>query len=193
MKCEKCTGSLSYGDKYCTHCGDKISEEVYQAEYEGTIWAKFDKAKDRYDTFFLKKITGSTVFKTIWMIIVLGFFFFTMYGNLNGIRLKDSQHYKIQYFKSEDAYCIKPVNEEANLQQYAPIGTDSIVFTAVKDGVECDKKEFTPKQYQEQGYAITAGEYESISVDAVRNGKTVDKIKIMVYAMEGKENEECAD
>ena len=111
---------------------------------------------------------------------ILTYFFFTMYGNLNGIRLKDSESYRIQYYEKADEYYIRPTDEISQLELIAPIGTDSIVFTAFADGSECDKKEFTPEEYREQGYTVTSGEYDYIYIDAQRNSKSADRIKVIV-------------
>lgn len=180
MICEKCKSDLSYGSKYCTVCGEEISSELYVAEYNKTIWAKLDRWKDKYDTLLLKKITGNVVFKTLWMIVVLGYLFFSMYGNLNGIRLKDSESYKVQYNEQADEYYIIPLKEEAMLELFVPIGTENIEFTAVTNGEENERKVFTTKQYKEQGYTVIADKYEAVYIDAVRKGKSADKVKVIV-------------
>lgn len=180
MICEKCKNSLSYGTKYCSVCGEKVSNELYIAEYDKTVWAKLDKAKDKYDTMLLKKLTGNVIFKTVWLIVVLGYFFFTMYGNLNGIRLKDSETYKVQYNEQEEEYYIIPLKQEASLELFVPIGTENIEFAAVSNGEETDKQKFTTKQYEEHGYTVTADKYDAIYIDAIRNGKSADKIKVIV-------------
>lgn len=180
MICEKCKSELSYGEKFCGVCGEKIDTKIYQEEYDKTIWAKFDMVKDKYDTFFLKKLTGNIIFKIVWLVLVLGYLFFTMYGNLNGIRLKESESYNIQYYEKGDEYYIRPNSANSLLDLFVPIGTDTIVFTAYKDGAESDKKEFTTDEYRERGYTITAGEYKYINIDAKRNDKIADSVKVIV-------------
>ena len=180
MICENCKSSISYGTKYCTVCGEKIPNELNIAEYEKTIWAKLDRAKDKYDTMLLKKLTGNVVFKAVWLIVVLGYFFFTMYGNLNGIRIKDSETYKVQYNEQAEEYYIIPLKQEASLELFVPVGTEDIEFTAVSNGKENDSRRFTTKQYKEQGYTVTADKYDAIYINAIRKGKSADKIKVIV-------------
>lgn len=180
MKCEKCQSDLSYGAKYCNDCGEKVPEGVYDEEYNKTIWAKFDWAKDKYDSFFLKKITGSIIFKIITLVVILIYFFFTMYGNFMGIRFEDSEAYKIQYNKKADEYYILPYEDEANLDLYVPLGTDDVVFKAFQGGMEKDTKKYTTDEYIKKGYTIRSGEYDYIIIDAVRNGKSADKVKVIV-------------
>lgn len=180
MICEKCKSELSYGTKYCGNCGEKVPKDAYKEEYEDTIWAKIDKIKDEYDTLLLKKITGNVYFKAIWLIIVLVYFFFTMYGNLNGIRLMDSEAYRIQYYEKADEYYIRPTDKISQLELIAPIGTEKIIFTAFTDGEESDKKEFTTDEYKEKGYTVVSNEYDYIYIDAQRRGKSADKVKVIV-------------
>lgn len=180
MNCEKCNSALPYGARYCNTCGEKVPDGAYDAEYKRTVWAKLDRMKDEYDSFFLKKITGSIVFKVISLIVVLGYFFFTMYGNLMGIRLKDNEAYTIQYNKQADEYYISPRQSQAQLELYVPIGTDSVVFTAFDGGKETDTKKYTTEQYRKEGYTVNEGEYDYILIDAVRKDKSADKIKIIV-------------
>lgn len=180
MICEKCKSELSYGTKYCGNCGEKVPKDAYKEEYEDTIWAKIDKIKDEYDTLLLKKITGNVYFKALWLIIVLVYFFFTMYGNLNGIRLMDSEAYRIQYYEKADEYYIRPTDEISQLELIAPIGTEKIIFTAFTDGEESDKKEFTTDEYKEKGYTVVSNEYDYIYIDAQRRGKSADKVKVIV-------------
>ncbi len=182
MNCEKCKSDLSYGTKYCTVCGEEIPSEMYLAEYDKTVWAKLDRAKDKYDTLLLKKITGNVIFKAVWLIVVLGYFFFTMYGNLNGIRFKDSESYKIQYNEQAGEYYIIPLKEEAMLEIFVPIGTEDIEFTAVSNGEESDRQKFTTKQYKEQGYTVSADKYDAIYIDAIRKGKSADKVRVIVIS-----------
>ena len=117
----------------------------------------------------LKKITGNVVFKAVWLIVVLGYFFFTMYGNLNGIRLKDSETYKVQYNEQAEEYYIIPLKQEASLELFVPVGTEDIEFTAVSNGKENDSRRFTTKQYKEQGYTVTADKYDAIKNDGLWN------------------------
>lgn len=180
MICEKCKNELSYGSKYCVSCGEKIPSDAYREEYEKTIWAKLDKIKDKYDTIFLKKLTGNIFFKIFWLVAVLGYFFFTMYGNLNGIRLKDSEAYKIQYYEKGDEYYIRPTEEISQLELFLPVACERVIFTAYADGEECDKKEFTTEEYKAEGYTVVADEYDYIYIDAQRNGQSADKVKVIV-------------
>ncbi len=180
MICEKCKTQLSYGTKFCQGCGEKIPKDAYSDEYSDTIWAKFDKIKDRYDTFFLKKLTGNIYFKIVWLILVLCYFFFSMYGNLTGIRFKDSDDYKVQYYEANDEYYIRPYKENSSLELFVPIGTQTIVFTAFSDGEAADQKEFTKQEYKENGYTVTSNKYDYINIDAVKDGKTKDSVKIIV-------------
>ena len=180
MNCERCNSPLSYGSKYCNTCGEKVPSGTYDAEYKETIWAKFDTAKDKYDTLFLKKITGSILFKILSLAAVLAYFFFTMYGNLMGIRLKDSDAYSIQYNKEKDEYYISAKQTEAQLDMYVPLGTDNVVFSAFDGDEKKETKKYTTEQYRNKGYTVNEGEYDYILVEALRKGKTADKIKIIV-------------
>lgn len=180
MNCEKCEAPLPYGTKYCNTCGEKVPKGAYDNEYNQTIWAKIDKVKDEYDTFMLKKLTGNIVFKIVVLVAVLVYFFFTMYGNLNGIRLKENSAYTITYNTKLDEYYIYPNGAKADLEMYAPIGTDKLVFTAMTDGKVAKKDTFTIKQYEKKGYAVKEGEYEYITIKAMRNGKKADDIKVIV-------------
>lgn len=180
MNCEKCQASLPYGTKYCNTCGEKVPKGAYDAEYNDTVWAKLDKVKDEYDSLMFKKITGNIVFKIAALAAVLGYFFFTMYGHLSGIRLKENIDYTISYNTELDEYYISPKSDRANLEMYAPIGTDKLVFTAMAGGKKADEKKFTPAQYEKKGYEIAEGEYDYIVVKAMRNGKKADSVKILV-------------
>ncbi len=180
MYCENCQSPLAYGAKYCNTCGEKVPHGVFDAAYGKTVWAKLDKVKDGYDTFFLKKITGSVAFKIVSLLAVLVYFFFSMYGNLTGIRLKENDAYTITQNKTTDEYYIYPTQAEANLELFVPVGTDTILFTAMKDEIMAEKKEFSPEQYKAEGYAVSAGEYDFVEITALRKGKTADTVKIVV-------------
>lgn len=178
MNCEKCKTRLPYGAAYCGICGEKAPEGAYEDEYNDTIWSKIDSAKDRYDYFFLKKITGSMIFKILSMAVVLAYFLFTMYGNFMGIRLNESENYEIQYNKTAEEYYIYPKNELSNLDLYVPIGTDGITFTEV-NGDNNDVKNYTLEEYREKGYLVVAGENECIYIETTRKGKITDRIKLV--------------
>lgn len=180
MNCEKCESPLAYGTRYCNTCGEKVPKGAYDAEYNDTVWATIDKVKDKYDSLTLKKITGNIVFKIVVLVAVLVYFFFTMYGHLSGIRLKENSDYSISYNTKLDEYYISPTGAKANLEMYAPIGTDKLVFTAMTGNKKADEKKFTPHQYEKKGYEIVEGEYDYILVKAMRNGKKADSVKILV-------------
>ena len=180
MNCEKCESPLTYGAKYCNTCGEKVPDGAYEAEYNDTIWAKIDKIKDEYDSLAFKKITGNIVFKIIVLVVVVGYFFFAMYGNLNGIRLKENKAYTISYNTELDEYYISLNSAKAKLEMYAPIGTDKLVFTAMVNGKVADEKTFTIEKYKKEGYAVKEGQYDYITVKAMRGKKTADDIKVLV-------------
>ncbi len=180
MNCEKCETPLAYGTKYCNTCGEKVPKGTDDAEYNDTVWAKIDKVKDEYDSLMFKKITGNIVFKIVVLLAVLGYFFFTMYGHLSGIRLKENSDYTISYNTELDEYYISPKGAKANLEMYAPVGTDKLVFTAMIGEEKADEKNFTPARYEKEGYEIAEGEYDYIVVKAMRNGKKADSVKILV-------------
>lgn len=181
MNCTKCDNNLPYGAKYCNECGEKVPQGAFDAEYNDTIWSKIDKLKDEYDDFFLKKITGSIVFKILTMAVVLVYFLVTLYGNFMGIRLKESDAYAIQYNKKAEEYYICPKNKSSNLELYVPFGTESIVFTGVS-GDSKDTQKYTLEQYEEKGYSITAGEYDSVYIETFRKDKIIDRVKFVVVA-----------
>ena len=114
------------------------------------------------------------------LLVVVGYFFFAMYGRLNGIRLKENRAYTISYNTRLNEYYISPGGAMANLEMYAPIGTDKLVFTAMINGKEADKKTFTIKQYEKEGYQIKEGQYDYIIIKAMRGKKTADDIKVLV-------------
>ena len=181
MNCQKCESYLAYGAKYCNCCGEKVPKGAYEEEYKDTIWSKIDGIKDDYDSFFLKKITDSLAFKIISMAVVLGYLFFTLYGNFMGIRLEANEDYTIEYNKQAEEYYIKPQQQRAQLQLYVPVGTEKLVFTeAVAE--EKNVKEYTLEQYSQEGYSVSAGEHEHILIDAVRKEKVIDTIKIIVVS-----------
>lgn len=179
MICEKCGGILPYGAKYCNVCGEAVPKGTYDYAYSRSVWGKLDKVKDGYDTLFLKKLTGSTVFKTVSLLAALVWLFFTMYGNLTGIRLKNNDAYSIAYSKSADTYYICPKEKEANLEMFAPIGTDKLVFTAKRGEAVVEVKEFTPDAYKKEGYTVVVGEADYVEVEAKRKEKVADKVKIV--------------
>ena len=182
MLCEKCNNKLPYGARYCESCGQKISKGVYEADYNKTLWAKFDKLKDWYDRLFLKNITGSLPFKIISLAVVIVYFFFTMYGNLMGIRLNENPEYTIEYNKQADEYYVCPENDIAQLDLFVPIGTDNVVFTAVSDDETADVSEYTTEEYKNNGYTVSPGQYDFIRIDAKRGEKIADSVKIIVVS-----------
>ena len=181
--CEKCKTPFPYGAKYCVNCGEKIPKEAHEEEYKDTIWAKFDKAKDEYDKFFFFFLTGNIVFKAIVMIALVGYFFFTLYGNFMGVRLEKSEAYTIRYSEQADEYYINMKNDVSRLELYIPIGTDKIVFKDVKNEEE-NITEYTPDEYAARGYSISADKHDYIMVDAMRNDKAIDSIKVVVKGKE---------
>jgi hypothetical protein len=158
-------------------------------EYESTVWAKLDKVKDGYDTLAFKKITENIVFKIIVLALILGYFFFTLYGNLSGIRIKDSDSYKVHYHKKTDTYYVVPGKNATQLELFVPLGTESILFSPNLNGKVLDKERFTTEQYEEKGYRIKADEYDFIKIDALKNGESTDNVKIYVVSKERIKNE----
>ena len=182
MLCNNCSAKLSYGEKYCNKCGEEISKEVYEEEYNDSVWAKLDKAQEVYDTLFLKKITGSIIFKVISLAVVLSYFFFTMNGNLTGIRLKENTEYKIEYNKQYDEYYISLNQDNANLEIFVPFGTDEIVFKAVNSDEKSDVTQYSVEEYKNNGYEIRENSYEYITIETVRKEKKTDIVKIIVVS-----------
>ena len=182
MLCNNCSAKLSYGEKYCNKCGEAISKEVYEEEYNDSVWAKLDKAQDVYDSLFLKKVTGSFVFKVISLVVVLGYFFFTMYGNLTGIRLKENTEYEIEYNKQYDEYYINLNTDNANLEMFVPFGTDKIVFKAVNFDDKSDITQYSVEEYKKNGYEIRENSYEYIIIETVKEEKITDTVKFIVVS-----------
>ena len=179
MNCKNCESKLAYGAKYCNVCGKKV-EESYESDYNSTAWGKIDKIKDVYDNLFFKKITGNVFVKYISLGVMLAYIFFTMYGTYTGIRLKESDSYKIQYNKTLDEYYIVTDKSETTLDMFSPIGTDLIVFTPMKNKEKQDEKKYSIDEYKKEGYNIKNGEYDYVSIAAFRDDKMADEIKIVV-------------
>ncbi len=180
MTCEKCGAMLHYGAKYCNVCGEAVPKDAFDIAYSRSVWGKLDKLKNGYDTLSLKKLTGSALFKTVSLLAALLWLFFTMYGNLTGIRLKDTDAYSIAYSKEAEIYYVCPNSEEATLEMFAPIGTDKLVFTAKRGEEVADAVEFTPEEYKKEGYTLMVGAQDYLEVEAKRKDKVADKIKIVV-------------
>lgn len=180
MICEKCGAVLHYGAKYCNVCGEAVPKGTYDYAYSRSVWGKLDKVKDALDIVLLKKLTGNAVFKTISLLAALAWLFFTMYGNLSGIRIKNNDAYSIAYSKTLDEYYLCPTGQEATLEMFAPVGTDKLVFTARQGENAVDIKEFTPEEYKKEGYTLVLGAYDYLEVEAKRKEKIADRVKIIV-------------
>lgn len=179
MKCKNCDNELHYGSKYCNVCGEKIPKETYAEDYKRTIWGKFDKFYDWYLTATLKKITGHIVFKIVVLAAISIFILFQLYGAYGKITLEKSEFYKVVYNKTEDEYYIETDEMSVNLNMSVPIATKQVVVSGV-NGEKVEKKEISIDEYKSEGVLIEKDKYEYITVDAVKDGKHIDGVKVIV-------------
>ena len=161
MKCLKCESPLTYGDKFCNICGEKIEKRVYEEDYKKTIWGKIDKFTDWYDTLLFKKITDSIIFKIVILVLEI-------------------ENYTAEYNKKSDEYYIYTNDEEVILNVYVPGYTENV---KVKEFLENDiknEREITSVQGSSGLIAVKKGDFDYIIIDTLRNEKVTDSVKLYI-------------
>ncbi len=180
MKCNKCESPLTYGDKFCNVCGEKITKDVYNEDYKKTIWGKIDKFTDWYDTLFLKKITDSIIFKIVLLALILLCGVFDVYTDLADIRILESENYTAEYNKKLDEYYVYTDDEEVILNVYIPGYTEKVKIKEFQEDVIKNEREITSVQGNSGLIAVKKGEFDYILIDAVKDEKTTDSVKLYV-------------
>lgn len=180
MKCLKCESPLTYGDKFCNICGEKIEKRVYEEDYKKTIWGKIDKLTDWYDTLLFKKITDSIIFKIVILVLILLWGVFDVYTDLADIRILESENYTAEYNKKSDEYYIYTNDEEVILNVYVPGYTENV---KVKEFLENDiknEREITSVQGNSGLITVKKGDFDYIIIDTLRNEKVTDSVKLYI-------------
>ncbi len=181
MICEKCSSKLHYGDKFCNTCGEKIDVAGYDKDYDKTVWGFIDKVNDCFDIILLKKITDNWIFKILLLLAIATWGFFDTYTDVASIRILESESYRVEYNKKLDEYYIRTSADEVDLNLYIPKRTDKIKFKEVNGNQTVTEEDMTPDEYMEKKKAlIKKNSFEYLTVDAVKNDKISDSIKIYI-------------
>ncbi len=179
MKCVKCESELHYGDKFCNTCGEKIEKGTYEQDYAKTIWGRFDKLSDWWETFTLKKFIDNWVTKIIILLLVLAWGFFDAYTDFTNIKFLESENYKIEYNKKEDEYYIRTEEEEVNLNLYIPKHSEKITITEYT-AEAVNVRDVLPEEYSENPVKVKKNEFDYMTISSVRGEKITDTVKIYV-------------
>lgn len=180
MKCEKCSSDLHYGDKYCNICGEEIEKSAYDEDYNKTIWGIIDKGTDWYDKIFLKKITGSWIFKIFLLLLVIGWGFLDAYTDYTSIKILESDHYSVEYNKRLDEFYVRTSEDSVDLNLYIPGHTDKIIFREYTNNEITSLKAMTYEEYKSQKLTVKKDAFDYMTVDSLKEDKLSDKIKIYV-------------
>lgn len=180
MTCEKCNSPLNYGESYCNTCGEKASKSIYEDRYNHSLWGKLDKAKDVYDTLFLKKITDSIICKIIVLLALLAFVVFKILTNSFSISFAESGNYTVQYNKELDEYYILTKEDEVYLNLNIPKLTDRIKLSEFTGESPSDEKAISTEQFVKEGVCVKKGSFDYLLIEAVSKDKSLDTVKVLV-------------
>lgn len=182
MKCEKCSAFLKYGEKYCSVCGEKVSDEMRSEEYNHTIWGKFQAAEDWYSKLSLKKFTGHILVKIIVLVAILAYGGYQLWQNGSELKILASDSYSVAYNASADEYYISTPEQETNLNLYIPPFTDSVrLMGYTADGKILEKKNLSKEEWEkEDAFKIVKNEFAYTTVSLVKNDKTTKVMKFYI-------------
>lgn len=180
MTCEKCNSPLNYGESYCNTCGEKASKSIYEDRYNHSLWGKLDKAKDVYDTLFLKKITDSIICKIIVLLALLAFVVFKILTNSFSISFAESKDYTVQYNKVRDEYYILTKKDEVYLNLNIPKMTESVKLAEYTDETQTGEKIILTEQFIKDGISVKKGAFDYLLIEAVSKDKSLDNVKVLV-------------
>lgn len=180
MKCKKCEFPLHYGDKYCNTCGEKIEKGAYEEDYAKTVWGKFDKLSDWWETFTFKKFIDNWVVKVIILLLVLVWGIFDAYTDLTNIKFLQSDYYRIEYNKKADEYYIRTSEKEVDLNLYIPRHSEKITITEYEGENAVSSKDMLPEDYKEHPVKVKNNESVCVTIFSVRDEKITDTVKFYV-------------
>ena len=179
MKCQKCDAALHYGDKFCNECGEKIEKKAYDEDYKKTIWGKFDKLSDWWETLTLKKFLDNWITKIIILLVVLAWGFFDAYTDLTNIKFLESENYKIEYNKQLDEYYIRTQEEEFSLNLYIPKHAAKITVTEY-NGEEVNTRDILSEKISKDSIIVKKGNFDYMTISSVKGDKITDTVKVYV-------------
>ena len=180
MKCNKCESPLTYGDKFCNICGEKIEKHAYEEDYKKTIWGKFDKLTDWYDTLFLKKITDSIIFKIVLLALILLWGIFDVYTDLANIRILENESYTVEYNKSLDEYYVHTSDDEVILNIYIPGYSEKATIQEFVGDKVNKEKEISSAKGNSGLIAVKKTEFDYLIINTLKNEKITDSARIYV-------------
>ena len=181
MKCKKCESSLHYGDKFCNVCGEIVEKGAYEEEYGKTIWGKFDKFEDKYETMTLKKVVDHWITKVLILVLVLGWGFVDAYTDLTNIKFLSSDNYKIEYNKDIDEYYIRTSEDEVDLNLYIPRHSEKITITEYNGEEVVNTRDMLPEEYKDTPVTVKNNKQNYITISSVKNEKITDTVKFYVF------------
>ncbi len=178
MICEKCNSKLGYGDKFCNTCGEKIPASLYEDDYKDTAWGKFDNLSNKWDTFFLKKIFDSWVFKTLVVLAVLAVGLLEVYTDIINIKLLDSEAYKIEYNQNTDEYYVRTEQQSVDLLLYIPKHADRICSREYIGGEVSEERVMTYEEYSKEALKIAKDEFDYVTVSSLKGEQITDTVTV---------------
>ncbi len=179
MICENCKSPLHYRDKYCNICGEKIDKSIYDEEYNKTIWGKFDKFSDWWETASLKKFTDNFIVKIIVLVAVFLCAYLGISHKYNSIMILEND-YKIEYNQTLDEYYIRTHKEEALLNFHIPKRTEKILIKEFDEKTSINEKSILAENEEAKSIIIKKSDLKYISVEAITKDKVIDCIKVYI-------------
>lgn len=182
MKCEKCGTPLNYGAKYCFNCGEKVSREMLEEEYNHTLWGKFQSAEDWYSKLSYKKYTGHILVKIIVLVAILAYGGYQLWQNGSELKILASDSYSVAYNQSADEYYIQTAEHETNLNLYIPPFTDQVRLMGYDaDGNVVEEKKLSKSEWEEKdAFKIVKNEFAYTTVRLVRNDKLSEVMRFYI-------------
>ncbi len=177
MNCKNCNKEISYGTMYCIYCGEKVPQDVLDAEYNKTFWGKVQWALDKLQIISLKKITDNVIFKTVAMLVAVALVFFGIRGNAGYMHLAETDVYDIAYNEETGEHRILSEEDVVGLGIYVPKTVEEIRFTGYSyENEPVHTETTTPEECQ---IIVKKGKFSHMTIESIRKGKVTKTIRVL--------------
>ena len=133
MICKECGTKNRIKANYCMHCGHQFTDQQREYAYSKTIFGWIEKIENIWSILTLDKITGSSLFKIISLVIIFLVGSYSVYKNGTQFRPLEHENYEIQYNQKVNEYYLISDLDSFEVSLYLPKTTDELTVLQLNE------------------------------------------------------------
>ena len=136
MICKECGTKNRIKASYCISCGHQFTDQQRDEAYSKTVFGWIEKIENIWSILTLDKITGSSLFKIVSLVIVILLGGYSVYKNGTQFRPLEHDNYELQYNQKVNEYYLISELDSFEVSLYLPKTAEELIVLQLNENNE---------------------------------------------------------